>query len=218
VPEKASLSGCYKHSHLNAQFILVLPKQSLNSTTMKTFVSFTCLILLVTACNSPEKKANGTGADSTKATTETMDETNYPYTLDKPYKDWQPGDRKNTAIVLNMLKAWETKNAAECASYFGDSVELAMDYYHKVVKHDSLQNMLERSWADYANVRLKMDDWESVISRDKKEEWVTVWYKQTWTDQKGKVDSLAIVNDAKIVDGKIVIFDEKIRHFPTAKK
>ncbi|SHN12235.1 nuclear transport factor 2 family protein [Chitinophaga sp. CF418] len=186
---------------------------------MKTFVSITFLILLVTACNNPGKKAESMSGDSSKATMESSsDEANYPYTLDKPYKNWKPGDKKHTQTVLKMLKAWETKNAAECASYFGDSLELALDYYHKVVPHDSLITMLEHSWADFASVNIKMDDWESVISDDKKDEWVTVWYKQTWTDKKGKMDSMAVVDDAKIKDGKIVIFDEKIRHYPTPKK
>ena len=186
---------------------------------MKAFLSFSCLILLVTACNTPEKKAESMSADSSKSMMESSsEEVKYPYTLDKPYKNWQPGDKKNTQVVLNMLKAWETKNAAECASYFGDSVDLSLDYFHKVIQHDSLTAMLEHSWEDYATVNLKMDDWESVISEDKKDEWVTVWYKQTWTDKKGKMDSMAVVNDAKIVNGKIVVFDEKVRHFPAPKK
>jgi hypothetical protein len=186
---------------------------------MKTFVSIACLILLVTACNTPEKRAESMNADSSKAPMESSTEdVSYPYTLNKPYRNWQPGDKKNTAIVLNMLKAWETKNVAECASYFGDSVDLYVDYFHKVIPHDSLPNMLQHSWQDYASVNLKMDDWESVRSEDKKDEWVTVWYNQTWTDKKGKTDSLAIVNDARIVNGKIVVFDEKVRHFPSSKK
>jgi hypothetical protein len=165
----------------------------------------------------PDKKGESTTTDSAKAGMESTEDVTYPYTLDKPYKNWKPGDKKNTMVLLNMLKAWETKNVTECASYFGDSVDLAVDYYHKVIKHDSIPAMLERSWADYENLKIKMDDWESVISEDKKDEWVTVWYKQSWTDKKGKADSLAIVNDAKIVNGKIIVFDEKVRHFPVQK-
>ncbi|TWV93343.1 hypothetical protein [Chitinophaga pinensis] len=110
------------------------------------------------------------------------------------------------------------KNVAECASYFGDSVRLQLDYFQKVVRHDSLPAMLEQSLADFASVKIEMDDWESVISKDQQEEWVTLWYKQSWVDKKGKADSLAITDDAKIVNGKIVLFDEKIRHFPSGKK
>jgi hypothetical protein len=63
-----------------------------------------------------------------------------------------------------------------------------------------------------------MDDWESVISSDKKSEWVTLWYKQTVTDKKGHIDSMSVVDDAKIVNGKIVVLDEKIQHLGPALK
>jgi hypothetical protein len=56
-----------------------------------------------------------------------------------------------------------------------------------------------------------MDDWESVISKDKKDEWVTLWYRQKWEDNKGKSDSSDIVNDLKMKDGKIIRLDEYTR-------
>ena len=64
---------------------------------------------------------------------------------------------------------------------------------------------------------VKMGDWESVISKDKKTEYVTMWYREIWTDKKGKTDSLAVIDDCKIVNGKIVELDEKIQHFPAKK-
>ena len=62
-----------------------------------------------------------------------------------------------------------------------------------------------------------MHDFESVISKDKKDEYVTMWYVQTTTDKKGKVDSVAVINDLKISNGKIVTLDEAIRHFKPKK-
>ena len=47
---------------------------------------------------------------------------------------------------------------------------------------------------------------------------VSVWYKQSWVNPKGIADSVNCVNDAKLVNGKIVEFDEYIQHFPPAKK
>ncbi|SFD58210.1 hypothetical protein SAMN05518672_102492 [Chitinophaga sp. CF118] len=185
---------------------------------MKTFVLLTCTILFAIACKNPNSKSENPSSDSAKTVGTTMEELNYPYTLSKPYKDWQPGDKKNALMVMQMIKAWETKNIPECASYFADSVDFQLDYFHKVIQHDSIPKLIEWSWADYASVNIKMDDWESVISSDKKDEWVTLWYKQNWIDKKGKADSLNIVNDVKILNGKIVVFDEKIQHFPTTKK
>ena len=63
-----------------------------------------------------------------------------------------------------------------------------------------------------------MSDWESVIAADKSEEWVTLWYKQYQTDKKGVTDSLGVVDDCKIVNGKIVVLDEKIQHLGPPKK
>jgi hypothetical protein len=121
-------------------------------------------------------------------------------------------------MVMKMVKAWESKNVAECVSYFADSTEMHFDYFHKVVPRDSMPKFIEQSWADYASVKIKMQDWISVIARDSSEEWVTLWYKQSWVDKKGKADSMNMVNDAKIVNGKIALFDEKAQHFGEPKK
>ncbi len=60
-------------------------------------------------------------------------------------------------------------------------------------------------------MEVKMQDWESVISKDKKQEWVTLWYTQKWEDMKGKKDSADIINDINIKNGKIVRLDEYTR-------
>lgn len=60
-------------------------------------------------------------------------------------------------------------------------------------------------------MEVKMDDWESVISKNKKEEWVTLWYRQKWEDMNGRKDSADIIDDLKLKDGKIVRLDEYTR-------
>lgn len=62
-----------------------------------------------------------------------------------------------------------------------------------------------------------MMDWEPVISEDKKEEWVTIWYRQIQTDQKGVTDSMNVINDAKFKNGKIVVLNEYIQHIAAKK-
>jgi len=62
-----------------------------------------------------------------------------------------------------------------------------------------------------------MGDYESVISKDKKEEYVTLWFKEIVTDKSGKTDSLAYVADLKIENGKITELDEKTRKYPVRK-
>jgi hypothetical protein len=59
--------------------------------------------------------------------------------------------------------------------------------------------------------------WESVISEDKKEECLTLWYKQVMTDKKGKTDSVSVTHDCKIEKGKIVLLHEKAQYYPAKK-
>ena len=176
---------------------------------MKRLLYFVGAILLFTACSNKNETSEKVATDA---------KSDLPYTLENPYRDWQPGDKGNVAVVMNMIKAWETKNVAECTTYFADSAIISLDYYHKKLPNDSIASLLNMSLSDIESVTIKMEDWESVISGDKKEEWVTVWYKQRWINKKGVADSLNITNDARIVNGKIAIFDEKIQHFPAAAK
>ena len=53
-----------------------------------------------------------------------------------------------------------------------------------------------------------MQDWESVISKDKNEEYVTIWYRQYGENEDGKKDSIDVINDLKMKNGKIIGLDE----------
>ena len=136
---------------------------------MKNVFIYLGVLLFAVACNQKEKAASET-ATATK---------DYPYELKTPYKNWQTGNPENALIVLKMIKAWETKNAAESASYFADTVDFSLDMFQDRLPKDSIQAFLESGYVNYAsNLKVTMQDWESVISEDKKDEWVTVWYKQ----------------------------------------
>lgn len=182
---------------------------------------FIAWVLFTVSCNNKNEKTEATSSDSTTAASDKMaastEPLDYPYTLDKGDRDWQPGNKSNALTVLKALKAYENNNIAECVSYFGDSVMLLFDNYEKKLPHDSLANFFSAGRDQNSAISVKMEDWESVISKDKKDEWVTLWYKQTWTDKKGKTDSVEVVNDAKMVNGKIVVLDETIRHFAAKK-
>lgn len=186
---------------------------------MKKLLFISCVALLA-ACNNAATtdaaKTDSTGAAATTAEKKSLPE--MPYSLGQPYQDWQIGDPQNAVTVMKALKGYETGDIAACVAGFGDSVSLRFDHYRARVSNDSLKAMFTHDRADIASMKVEMSDWESVISADKKEEWVTLWYKQVMTDKKGKTDSLAVINDCKIEKGKIVVLDEKIQHFPAEKK
>jgi hypothetical protein len=73
--------------------------------------------------------------------------------------------------------------------------------------------MFTKSRNAMKNILIKMYDWESVVSKDKSEEYVTIWYKQIWEDMKGNKDSASLVNDIKMKNGKITELDEYTRRY-----
>lgn len=173
--------------------------------------------LIISSCNNKGEETTVTSSDSTTKSTASTADLTYPYTLEEPYRDWQPGDKQHVVTVMKALKAFETGDMDGVVAGFGDSVQLRFDYYHTKLSHDSLKNFFAAERAKYSSMTIKMGDWESVISADKKTEYVTLWYKQIFTDLKGKTDSLSVINDCKIVNGKIVELDEKIQHYPAKK-
>ncbi|MBL0357692.1 MAG: hypothetical protein IPP72_12780 [Chitinophagaceae bacterium] len=186
---------------------------------MKKLLIISCVALLA-ACNNAATtdaaKTDSTGAAAAPAEKKTLPD--MPYTLAQPYQHWQIGDPQHAVTVMKGLKGYETGDIAACAASFGDSVSLRFDNYRARLSNDSLKAMFTHDRADIASMRVEMSDWESVISADKKEEWVTLWYKEVKTDKKGKTDSVSVVDDCKIENGKIVVLDEKIQHFPAPKK
>ncbi|MBL0884210.1 MAG: hypothetical protein IBJ16_12855 [Chitinophagaceae bacterium] len=140
----------------------------------------------------------------------------YPYSLEKP-DNWDIGSKENTLLVMNAFKAFEDNKVEDCLSYFADTVKWRADYMDQTFVKDSLRTAITNLRNSMQAIQVKMADFESVISKDKKDEWVTLWYTEIVTDKTGKKDSLAMVSDIKVSKGKIVELNESIRHFPTKK-
>ena len=162
-----------------------------------------------TSCNNQSSASTQTTADSS-TTAPTAEKMNYPYTIDHP-DNWDIGSPENTMVALNALKAFENGNIPESMKYFGDSIHLQFDGMDKTVPADSLQAMFTNLRKAYKTLTIKMNDWESVISKDKKDEWVTIWYNEKWEDMNGKKDSADFINDLKLKDGKIIWLSEYTR-------
>jgi hypothetical protein len=81
------------------------------------------------------------------------------------------------------------------------------------MSNDALKSMFGKHRSDIKSMNIQMYDWEPVISKDKKDEYVTIWYKQKWEDMNGKSDSVALINDCKMKNGKIVEISEFTRRF-----
>ncbi len=181
---------------------------------MKKMFWAAALAALLAGCNNESKKEGG-AADQPAAAAPQL---HYPYTVDEPYANWQPGDQQHVVTVMKALKGFETGDIAACAAGFADSAELRFDQFRARMSNDSLKTFFANERGRFAEMKIKMRDWESVISADKKQEYVTLWYTQSWTDQSGKTDSVSVINDCKIVNGKIAMLDEKTQRYPPAKQ
>ncbi|CAN5723255.1 hypothetical protein BH11BAC3_BH11BAC3_38150 [soil metagenome] len=176
------------------------------------------LVLFVMSCNNNAASNSKVDADSTGTKVAPAQNIEYAYMLPEPYEDWQPGNKIHAANVMNSLKAYENGDIDACIAAFGDTVVLRFDGYRNRVSKDSLKTIFSNSRAQLASEKIYMDDWESVVSKDGKTEYVTLWYKQVTTTKKGVTDSLTMVDDLKIEEGKIVAIDQKIQHYPMGKK
>lgn len=172
--------------------------------------SLLCLTVIAFAsCNSGETATTDAMKDTATSTVsaETM---NYPYSIDHP-DYWNMGSNENTMVALSALKAYENGDVPGSIKYFGDSVQLQFDGFDKTISADSLQAMFTKDRGGMKSIEVKMSDWESVISKDKESEWVTLWYREKWEDMKGNKDSADVINDLKLKNGKIVRLDEYTR-------
>jgi|SRR5947207_1640319 len=176
---------------------------------MKKIFFIAGLALLAVGCNNKTESKSGDGNMVMASSSEKIDYAYLP--MDHQPDNWDRGDQKNVAIVLNSLKAWADGNIDECLKYFADSVNISLDGVDKKVSKDTLKTWFNH---DKFTVQIKMDDYESVTSKDKKDNWVSLWYHEIHTDKSGNVDSVFNMDDLKIDNGKIVVLDQKTRKFP----
>ncbi len=101
-------------------------------------------------------------------------------------------------MVLKSFKAYETGNVDEAVEYFADTLHFIADNFDEKISKDSLRSILKSSHDQFKSIKIKMEDWESVISKDKKTQFVSLWYKQTTEDKNGKVDAIFMMDDVEI--------------------
>ncbi|MDE3251845.1 MAG: nuclear transport factor 2 family protein [Bacteroidota bacterium] len=175
---------------------------------MRTTFSIALLLMAAVACN-PKTEEKQTATATEKPA--------YAYSINKP-DNWDiVSDPTNTSIAMNALKAFEDNKIDESASYFADTVHWRSDYMDMTVGKDSLKALFTDFRNGFTAFKVDMHDFESVISKDKKDAWVTLWYVEHFTDKTGKSDSMALINDLKIDKNKIVELNETVRHFPVKK-
>lgn len=175
----------------------------------------TCLALMLASCDNAKKDDKDSGL--TKTEDVSTAEVKLPIPLEKPYRNWQIGSTENVVAAMNSLKSFIDKDFTAMEGTIGDSVYFDFDNYQAKLSHDSAMNMFKSMRPQYNDLKVTMYDYVSVISGDKSEEWVTFWYKQWWKNDKGVADSMNVVNDIKLKNGKMIELDEKVSRFQAKK-
>ena len=173
-------------------------------------------LLAFMSCN--QASTTSESADTSKPADAAVEESvTYAYTIEDP-DQWEWGSKKNSETALNALKGFETGDIAGTMKYWGDSVRLEFDNYEKKLSNDSVKALFTSWRGNYKDIKIKMEDFESVISKDKEKEYVSLWYTEYTTDTKGVQDSVECMDDLLFKDGKIVMLSEKRRKLGPAKK
>lgn len=181
---------------------------------MKQILLMAGLAFAFASCNNETKDASKDSAETVTATAAAVE---LPFKLDEPYKNWQTGSTENAVAAMTALKTFVDKDFAGLAASLADSLDLRVDGFQQKMSRDSAISLFTNIRNGYNDLAITMYDYESVISADKKTEWVTLWYKQVWKDANGKADSLSIIDDCKMENGKMAVLDEKIQHFQAKK-
>ena len=149
-------------------------------------------VAALTACNSStEKKDDAAGSmksDSTKS-----DEIVYPYTTS--FSITGLGDPKHSQTVLNIWKAWDSRDISSVKDSFADSLELHLSDGTTIKgSRDSILSVM-KSFQD--NFNSIVSSVNSVMSlkgmnslNNQNEEYVAVWGTEVTTSKTGKMDSI----------------------------
>jgi len=180
---------------------------------MKKLFFIAVCVLIVFACKNAETPVT----EAAKPAEVVAEAITYPYSTKKPYREWAIGSQKNSVLAMNALKAFETGDVPGTVAYMADSCEFVFDGFDAKLDKKGMEKFFNDERNKYSGVKVVMQDWVTVISKDKSEEWVTLWYKQINTLKNGKVDSMNVVDDLKFTNGKIVVLDEKTQKIPAKK-
>jgi hypothetical protein len=162
------------------------------------------------SCNANDTTAVKGATDST----EKMEKPNLPFKVDK-IPDWERGDPSHVTLAMNTLKAFVDNDMTGIQQYLADTVEFyTADIKFKGPK-DSLVKMFTMFRGGLSRIDINMRDYESVKSKARGEEWVGMWYIENTVTKAGVNDSSMVMDDIKIVNGKVAIIDSKGRKLPS---
>src|ERR1700740_560401 len=128
---------------------------------MRTILLFIMSCVILCRCN-----------NTTKTAAVKKDSINFPFKA-KYSINWQPGDEKNSLLVLNCLKKYVAGDIKGCAEAFADTAEFIGDQFYFKGSKDSLIKIVTEMRSASTSVSKEFDSWMATYYPDKKDTWVT---------------------------------------------
>lgn len=82
---------------------------------------------------------------------------------------WEPGDDKNTLIVLNCLKVYLAGDIKTCVAAFSDTTTFKADNFYFKGTRDSLTTILSQMRGDFNKISKTFDSWATIYYPEKKD-------------------------------------------------
>ena len=174
---------------------------------MKSIFFFLAIATIAAACGNKDNQGSAVTSNSANANS------GYAYTIAHPGQ-WEWGDENNIKIALNSLKAYENGNISGAFKDYADTVLIQMDGFEGRLTKDNLLTLFMRERSTIKRMQIQMNDYISLRSKIAGNQYVSLWYKQFWEDQTGKIDSVECMDDLAFKNGKVVLWNEKIRRYP----
>jgi hypothetical protein len=171
---------------------------------MKKFYLFIWLAMLLHACQTPPVRKNALNL---------KDDINYAYQI-KQSDCWTINpDHHNVMVAMTALKAYEAGDTARLRTCVADSLTVYYDGGCYKGGNREFMYAIKETLKALKNLRVEVKDWESAISKDKKQERVITWYTQYWSNAQGQADSADVVDVVRFKDGKIIIWYDYMRRY-----
>jgi hypothetical protein len=176
---------------------------------MKKIACFFMVATLFVACKNEEKKEDAK-EEAKEASKEVKSTITMPYKATYSSSFVFSDNEKNAQMVLQSYKDWEDNKLSNAPAYFADTI--TMVFPDGTNNHYSRNQFVKEAQVyrdSLASSKIEIQAYINVHSTDKNQDWVNVWYKQTDTWKKGKVDSAFYQDDNMLTNGKIVYVSSK---------
>ncbi|MBS0030862.1 hypothetical protein ACTJJ0_28170 [Chitinophaga sp. 22321] len=144
------------------------------------------VVAFLAACASNTNKSAPEAVKTADSVSPKQESLTYPYTAEYS-SDFEIGDPKKAQVILELYQNWDKNTLDNSKSSFAENDTMIFaDGFMFAGNRDSLFVVAKKKRGMMGTVVDSIHAWIPLRSKDKKEDWVTVWTREVCTDAKGK--------------------------------